>query len=111
MSDVVWKPVKGFEDIKYEKSPEGIARVTINSPEVRNAFRPKTVKEMIAAFSDVRDDGEIGVVILRGEGPFAFCAGGDQRVRGEGGYVGDDGIPRLNVLDLQRQIRGLPKPV
>jgi naphthoate synthase len=111
MSDVTWKLEKGFEDIKYEKSPEGIARVTINRPEVRNAFRPKTVAEMITAFTDVRDDGDIGVVILTGEGPRAFCSGGDQRVRGEGGYVGDDGIPRLNVLDLQRQIRSLPKPV
>src|SRR5262249_49487895 len=96
---------------KYDKCAEGIAKVTINRPEVRNAFRPKTVKEMIAAFADVRDDGEIGVVILTGEGPHAFCSGGDQRVRGEGGYVGDDGIPRLNVRDLQRQIRSLPKPV
>jgi naphthoate synthase len=111
MSDIVWKPVQGFEDIKYEKSPEGIAKITINRPEVRNAFRPKTVKEMTQAFADARDDADVGVVILTGEGPDAFCSGGDQRVRGHGGYVGDDGIPRLNVLDLQRQIRTLPKPV
>ncbi|MFO0761118.1 MAG: 1,4-dihydroxy-2-naphthoyl-CoA synthase [Byssovorax sp.] len=111
MSEVAFKAVKGFEDIKYEKNPEGIARITINRPEVRNAFRPKTVKEMIAAFADARDDADVGVVILTGEGPDAFCSGGDQRVRGEGGYVGDDGIPRLNVLDLQRDIRSLPKPV
>ena len=111
MTDVTWKPMPGFEDIKYEKSPDGIAKITINRPEVRNAFRPKTVKELIVAFTDVRDDSEVGVVILCGEGPLAFCSGGDQRVRGEGGYVGDDGIPRLNVLDLQRQIRTLPKPV
>ena len=111
MSEVAFKAVKGFEDIKYEKNPEGIARITINRPEVRNAFRPKTVKEMIAAFVDARDDADVGVVILTGEGPDAFCSGGDQRVRGEGGYVGDDGIPRLNVLDLQRDIRTLPKPV
>jgi naphthoate synthase len=111
MSDITWNPVRGFEDIKYDKCDEGIARITINRPEVRNAFRPKTVKELIAAFADVRDDGSVGVVILTGEGPDAFCSGGDQRVRGEGGYVGDDGIPRLNVLDLQRQIRSLPKPV
>ena len=111
MTDVTWKPTPGFEDIKYEKSPEGIAKITINRPEVRNAFRPKTVKELILAFADARDDSEVGVVILCGEGPLAFCSGGDQRVRGEGGYVGDDGIPRLNVLDLQRDIRSLPKPV
>ncbi len=105
-----WVAQPGFEDIRYEKW-DGIAKVTINRPEVRNAFRPKTVKEMIRAFDDARDDTEIGVVILCGEGPDAFCSGGDQRVRGEGGYVGADGIPRLNVLDLQRQIRTLPKPV
>lgn len=111
MSAIVWNKVPGFEDIKYEKSEEGIAKITINRPEVRNSFRPLTVKEMQRAFADARDDAGVGVVILTGEGPDAFCAGGDQRVRGEGGYVGDDGIPRLNVLDLQRQIRNLPKPV
>jgi naphthoate synthase len=108
---VTWKPIAGFEDIKLEKSDEGIAKITINRPEVRNAFRPRTVKELMAAFSDCRDDANVGVVILTGEGPDAFCSGGDQRVRGHGGYVGEDGIPRLNVLDLQRQIRSLPKPV
>src|SRR5687768_8481294 len=106
-----WISIPGFEDIKYEKTDEGIARVTINRPEVRNAFRPKTVFEMSRAFADARDDAEVGVVILTGEGKEAFCAGGDQRVRGHGGYVGADGVPRLNVLDLQRQIRTLPKPV
>jgi naphthoate synthase len=111
MSDVVWKAVQGFEDIRYEKSDEGIAKITICRPEVRNAFRPRTVQEMSRAFSDARDDAEIGVVILTGQGDKAFCSGGDQRVRGEGGYVGDDGVARLNVLDLQRQIRTLPKPV
>jgi naphthoate synthase len=111
MPDITWKSIGGFEDIKYDKSEEGIAKVTINRPEVHNAFRPKTVKELIAAFSDARDDSGVGVVILTGEGPHAFCSGGDQRVRGHGGYVGEDGIPRLNVLDLQRQIRTLPKPV
>ena len=110
-SDVTWNPLPGYEDIKYEKADEGIARVTINRPEVRNAFRPQTVTELIRAFDDARDDGDIGVVILTGEGPDAFCSGGDQRVRGAGGYVGQDGVPRLNVLDLQRRIRGLPKPV
>jgi naphthoate synthase len=111
MSDTTWKPVRGFEDIKYETSGDGIAKITINRPEVRNAFRPKTVKELQAAFTEARDDADVGVIILTGEGPDAFCSGGDQRVRGEGGYVGEDGIPRLNVLDLQRQIRTLPKPV
>ncbi len=105
-----WQSVSGYEDIRYEKA-EGIAKITINRPEVRNAFRPQTVAEMIRAFADARDDGEIGVVILTGEGPDAFCSGGDQRVRGKAGYVGSDGVPRLNVLDLQRQIRTLPKPV
>jgi naphthoate synthase len=111
MSDVDWIAQPGFEDIRYFKSTEGIAKIAINRPEVRNSFRPLTVKEMGRAFDDARDDGEIGVVILTGEGPDAFCAGGDQRVRGQAGYVGSDGIPRLNVLDLQRQIRTLPKPV
>ncbi len=108
---VRWTPILGYEDIRYEKSDDGIAKITINRPEVRNAFRPKTVQEMSKAFSDARDDSRIGVVVLTGEGDKAFCSGGDQRVRGNGGYVGEDGIPRLNVLDLQRQIRTLPKPV
>ncbi len=111
MSTVSWEAVRGFEDIRYEKSPDGIAKITIARPEVRNAFRPKTVQELQHAFADARDDGAIGVVILTGDGDEAFCSGGDQRVRGQGGYVGADGIPRLNVLDLQRQIRTLPKPV
>jgi len=112
MSEKEWKAVDlGFEDIKYAKTSDGIAKITINRPEVRNAFRPRTVKEMSRAFDDARDDADVGVVILTGEGPDAFCSGGDQRVRGHGGYVGEDGIPRLNVLDLQRQIRTLPKPV
>ncbi len=112
MSETTWKTVDlGFQDVKYEKTDDGIAKITINRPEVRNAFRPRTVKELSAAFTDARDDGEIGVVILTGEGKEAFCSGGDQRVRGQGGYVGEDGIPRLNVLDVQRQIRTLPKPV
>jgi naphthoate synthase len=109
--DPVWTRLTGYEDIRYEKSAEGMARVTICRPEVRNAFRPQTVTEMIRAFDDARDDAEIGVVILTGLGPDAFCSGGDQRVRGAGGYVGADGVPRLNVLDLQKRIRGLPKPV
>jgi naphthoate synthase len=109
--NVEWTRQEGYEDIVYEKSPEGIAKVTINRPEVRNAFRPRTVTEMIRAFDDARDDASIGVVILTGAGPDAFCSGGDQRVRGHGGYVGADGVPRLNVLDLHMRIRYLPKPV
>ncbi|MBX5436789.1 MAG: 1,4-dihydroxy-2-naphthoyl-CoA synthase [Alicyclobacillaceae bacterium] len=108
---IAWQKVKDYQDILFEKA-EGIAKITINRPEVHNAFRPETVKEMIDAFTIVRDDEEVGVVLLTGQGKQAFCSGGDQRVRGEGGYVGDDDhVPRLNVLDLQRQIRALPKPV
>jgi naphthoate synthase len=106
-----WNEVAGYTDIRYAKADEGIAKITINRPEVRNAFRPETVKELERAFADARDDETIGVVILTGAGREAFCSGGDQRVRGKGGYVGSDGVPRLNVLDLQRQIRTLPKPV
>jgi naphthoate synthase len=106
-----WIDVPGYADIIYSKADEGIAKITINRPEVRNAFRPETVKEMQRAFDDARDDENIGVIILTGHGKDAFCSGGDQRVRGAGGYVGSDNVPRLNVLDLQRQIRTLPKPV
>jgi naphthoate synthase len=106
-----WTDVPGYADIIYSKAEEGIAKITINRPEVRNAFRPETVKEMQRAFDDARDDENIGVIILTGQGKDAFCSGGDQRVRGAGGYVGSDNVPRLNVLDLQRQIRTLPKPV
>jgi naphthoate synthase len=106
-----WTTVPGYQDIIYTKAEEGIAKIVINRPEVRNAFRPETVREMQAAFTDARDDPNVGVVILAGQGKEAFCSGGDQRVRGKGGYVGADGVPRLNVLDLQRQIRTLPKPV
>jgi naphthoate synthase len=105
-----WKTVREYEDIRFVKA-EGIGRISINRPEVRNAFRPKTVEELIDAFARAREDAEIGVVILTGEGKEAFCSGGDQRVRGDAGYVGEDGIPRLNVLDLQKAIRSLPKPV
>src|SRR5213594_4263819 len=107
---IAWKSSRTYEDILYEKA-DGIAKVTINRPDVRNAFRPLTVREMIEAFDDAREDPEIGVVILTGAGEEAFCSGGDQRVRGTAGYVGDDQVPRLNVLDLQKQIRSLPKPV
>src|SRR5690606_35638355 len=108
--DIVWEKVRDFEDIRYEKA-EGIAKITINRPEVRNAFRPQTLFELSWAFTDAREDSEVGVIILTGEGPDAFCSGGDQRIRGDKGYVGNDGVPRLNVLDLQKQIRSLPKPV
>ena len=101
----------GFEEIIYEKADEGIAKITINRPHKRNAFTPLTVEEMKRAFDDARDDASIGVIILTGKGEKAFCSGGDQSVRGVGGYVGSDQVPRLNVLDLQTQIRKLPKPV
>ena len=105
-----WQTAHEYEDITYRRA-EGIARIAINRPEVHNAFRPKTVMELIDAFRRVREDAEVGVVILTGEGSQAFCSGGDQRVRGDAGYVGGDGVPRLNVLDLQKMIRSLPKPV
>jgi len=105
-----WKTARTFTDILYEKA-DGIAKITINRQDVRNAFRPLTVREMIEAFEDVREDPEVGVAILTGAGTEAFCSGGDQRVRGNAGYVGEDKVPRLNVLDLQKQIRSLPKPV
>lgn len=108
-----WLPIREFTDVRYERTDDGIAKITINRPEVRNAFRPLTVHEMQEAFAHARDDASIGVVILTGEGPEAFCSGGDQRIRGDAGYVDEQqgGTPRLNVLDLQRQIRALPKPV
>jgi len=104
-----------YTDIRYEHA-EGIAKITICRPEVRNAFRPQTLFELADAFNVARDDPEVGVIILTGEGPLAFCSGGDQRIRGDDGYIGSDevarhGIGRLNVLDLQIQIRRLPKPV
>ena len=107
---VNWQTVRSYEDIRYERDG-GLARITICRPEVRNAFRPKTLFELIDAFSRAREDNTIGVIIFTGEGDLAFCSGGDQRIRGNEGYVGDDGVPRLNVLDLQRLIRSLPKVV
>ena len=110
----LWESIKDFKDIKYQKGlnkAEGIAKITINRPEVRNAFRPQTVFELKEAFNLARDDQSIGVIILTGEGKDAFCSGGDQKIRGDAGYVGDDGVPRLNILDVQRQIRTIPKPV
>jgi naphthoate synthase len=111
MSAISWKTVKNYTDIRFEKCDEGIAKIVIARPEVMNAFRPKTVMELIDAFMCVREDPKVGAVLFTGEGPDAFCSGGDQKVRGSAGYVGDDGVPRLNVLDLQRLIRTLPKPV
>ncbi|MDA8081588.1 MAG: 1,4-dihydroxy-2-naphthoyl-CoA synthase [Actinomycetota bacterium] len=115
MAKTVWESQGTYQDIRYETS-DGIAKVTINRPEVRNAFRPQTLFELSSAFEVARDDPSVGVVILTGEGPLAFCSGGDQRIRGNDGYIGGDslgkaGIGRLNVLDLQIQIRRLPKPV
>lgn len=106
-----WKKAGKLEDVIYEKSEEGIAKITINRPESRNAFRPQTVNELIHCFNDAREDANVGVIILCGAGPDAFCSGGDQRVRGDKGYVGTDGVPRLNILDVQKQIRSMPKPV
>lgn len=114
-SDVDWQQFKEYQDITYHKA-EGIARIAFNRPEVRNAFRPETLFELYEAVLDARDDESIGVILLTGNGPsedgkWAFCSGGDQRVRGEAGYVGKDGRARLNVLELQRLIRSMPKPV
>jgi naphthoate synthase len=110
-----WQPAGGFRDIRYETA-EGIAKITICRPEVRNAFRPQTLFELQDAFNRARDDDRVGVIVLTGQGDLAFCSGGDQRIRGDDGYLGDDevaqkGIGRLNVLDLQIQIRRTPKPV
>ena len=116
MSDIQWKPGKQYREIVYETC-DGIAKITINRPERRNAFTPLTVNEMYDAFSVARDDAEVGVIILTGMNhggrheDEAFCSGGDQKIRGNGGYVGEDSIPRLNVLDLERLIRVVPKPV
>lgn len=105
-----WKPIKQYKEILFQKY-NGIARISINRPEKHNAFTPDTVQEMIDAMNICREDSEIGVIILTGEGGKAFCSGGDQSVRGHGGYIGTDTVPRLNVLDLQKMIRSIPKPV
>jgi naphthoate synthase len=111
MTSAQWTTIHEYEDIRFEESGDGIAKVTICRPEKRNAFRPETTKELIDAFTRVREMPDVGVVLLTGEGDQAFCSGGDQAVRGDAGYVGGDGVPRLNVLDLQKLIRFLPKPV
>lgn len=110
---VEWQTAKNYEDILYQKW-HGIAKITINRPHKRNAFRPKTIFEMYDAFVDAREDNTVGVILLTGAGPhtdgkYAFCAGGDQSIRGKAGYIDDQGTPRLNVLDLQRLIRSIPK--
>ena len=116
MNPASWTTVKDYEDITYRKS-DGVARIAFNRPEVRNAFRPRTVAELFEAFLDAREDPTIGVVLLSGEGPspkdggYAFCSGGDQRARGHQGYMDDDGVPRLNILEVQRLIRFMPKVV
>ncbi|ABX08973.1 Napthoate synthase [Prochlorococcus marinus str. MIT 9211] len=116
ISSVDWQPCGNFTDIFLDKSKNGIARIAINRPSKRNAFRPQTVLELCTAFANVRDDKNIGVVLFTGVGPaadggYAFCSGGDQGVRGDGGYMDEEGVPRLNVLDLQRIIRSMPKVV
>ena len=107
---ITWTPIKEFREILFTQY-SGIAKISINRPQVHNAFTPLTVQEMIEAMNICRDRTDIGVIVLTGEGGRAFCSGGDQSVRGHGGYVGDDAVPRLNVLDLQKQIRSIPKPV
>lgn len=109
-SNYPWKTIKEYKEILFQQF-EGIGKISINRPHVHNAFTPQTVMEMSEAMEYCRQNTEIGVVVLTGEGGKAFCSGGDQKVRGNGGYVGDDGVPRLNVLDLQMQIRRIPKPV
>jgi len=115
MTQPDWMQVKEYQDITYYKAG-GVARIAFHRPEVRNAFRPETLLELLEAFRDAGEDTEIGVVLFTGDGPaddgkYAFCSGGDQRVRGDAGYVGGEGVPRLNVLELQRYIRSMPKPV
>src|SRR5437763_12630045 len=111
-----WAPGADYEDIRYELSGDGMAKITIDRPEVRNAFRPETVVELSDAFTRAREDTRVGVIILTGEGPLAFCSGGDQRVRGDSGYVSEEGsaeevVGRFHVTDLHLQIRRTPKPV
>ena len=107
----MWNKISDFEDIFFEKTDDGVAKITINRPEVRNAFRPETVDQIIKALDIVQNDETVGVLILTGAGDKAFCSGGDQKVRGNAGYIGKDGIPRLNILEVQKKIRSLPKPV
>ena len=111
---IKWQVIKQFKDIKYEKGmldAQNINKITINRPKVRNSFRPQTVFELKEAFELAREDQSCGVIIFTGEGKQAFCAGGDQKIRGDAGYIGPDGVPRLNILDVQKQIRYMPKPI
>ena len=110
MSERKWKSIKDYEDIKFEFF-EGVAKITINRPEVYNAFRPETTNEMLEAIDICRERQDVSVVVFTGVGDKAFCSGGDQNVKGVGGYIGQDGVPRLNILDLHKKIRSLPKPV
>jgi naphthoate synthase len=110
-----WKTIKKYDDILFEQLG-GIAKISINRPEKRNAFRPDTTKELFDAFNYCREESSIGVILLTGAGPakdgkYSFCSGGDQSIRGDKGYIGKDGVPRLNILDVQKQIRSIPKPV
>src|SRR5690242_5904946 len=110
--DITWTPAGEYDDMRYELSGDGIAKITINRPEVRNAFRPETIIEISAALDQAREDNEVGVIILTGEGPDAFCSGGDQRVRGDTGYVPTGhAVGRFHVTDLHLQMRRLPKPI
>ena len=117
MKTIPWKDAGQFEDITYKKSKDGVARIAFNRPDVRNAFRPHTTSELIRAFHDATEDTSIGVVLLSAEGPsskdgvWSFCSGGDQKARGKEGYVGQDGYHRLNILEVQRMIRFMPKAV
>ncbi len=110
MSNIQWEKIKDYEDILFDRH-DGIAKITINRPKVYNAFRPETNIEMMNAMDICREDSSIGVIILTGMGEKAFCSGGDQNVKGTGGYVDEHGVPRLNVLDLHKKIREIPKPV
>ncbi|MGE0434644.1 MAG: 1,4-dihydroxy-2-naphthoyl-CoA synthase, partial [Planctomycetota bacterium] len=108
---VEWQVAGEYEDIEYHKSPDGIAKLTINRPQVHNAFRPQTLFDLMHAFANAHEDPKVGVIILTGKGDRAFCSGGDQKIRGDAGYIDPTGVPRLNVLELQRLIRTCPKPV
>ena len=110
MEKIEWKTIKEYEDILFQQF-EGIAKITINRPQVYNAFRPQTNREMLDAMAYCREASDIGVVVLTGAGDKAFCSGGDQKVKGVGGYIDENGVPRLNVLDLHKAIRSIPKPV
>ena len=103
----MWNKIRDFEDIIFEKTDDGVAKITINRPEVRNAFRPETVNEIIEALDLVQNDETVGVLVITGAGDKAFCSGGDQKVRGDAGYIGKDGVPRLNILEVQKKILSL----